>query len=316
MNKGGVATFNKRLHHDLQSKGYTTQHFSVFGGKGRVSLLKLLFSSTKNTVLVASLSSGLLMLLPIRFKKKVFILHGYRPFSQGLFKAFFSYFTMWVGGRRSHINLANSELTRSFYKRFMNIDAQVTPLIFESSIGDDVSITTQKPDKDIDVLFVGRLVSQKNIDVLIRAISLYKRDYKRPLNVQILGDGALRPKLMQLTAELNLTEEIRFKGFVPQDQLQDYYKRARCFVSLGLMEPYGLVFEEALAYNLKTILHRYSGILEFDQSGLLYPVNLDEQEIAAQLKVIVGDKNTGQRKVRKEERTYISFSQSLLDTIP
>jgi glycosyltransferase involved in cell wall biosynthesis len=275
--QGGVATFNKRLFHSLSELGLKVSYLGMSSSEDRISLMKLLFMKKKDIIFISSLYTSFLLFLP--FYKKVFILHGFRPFNQGFFKALFSYFSMGFGAQRGHVVISNSELTRSFYKRFMNLDSKVIPLIFEPDIEVSVSDPLMTANKDIDLLFVGRLVSQKNVDVIIESLHRYHTNSDHKLKFYILGDGSELDRLRNLTKELGEESNVYFEGYVSHEDISAYYKRAKCFISLGLLEPYGLVFEEVLPYKIPIILHRYTGILEFNKTPNMFPVSLTHDSI-------------------------------------
>ncbi len=77
---------------------------------------------------------------------------------------------------------------------------------------EEISRVPPSPEK-LEVVYLGRLIRPKNIDVLIRAAALLKREFP-DLRVGIIGDGPEREKLEKLTGELNLTENVKFFGFV------------------------------------------------------------------------------------------------------
>ena len=68
-------------------------------------------------------------------------------------------------------------------------------------------ITKIKPAKEkSDVIFVGRLVSYKNVDVLIKSIKLIKE--KNPeIKSLIIGDGSEKKRLEALAQKLNLEKK-------------------------------------------------------------------------------------------------------------
>jgi glycosyltransferase involved in cell wall biosynthesis len=92
------------------------------------------------------------------------------------------------------------------------------------------------------VLAVGRLVYYKGFEYLVRAMSQVNG------NLLIVGDGPLRGKLLDLTAQLGLGEKVHFAGNVPGD-LTPYYHAADLFAlpSVARSEAFGIVQIEAMA---------------------------------------------------------------------
>lgn len=66
---------------------------------------------------------------------------------------------------------------------------------------------------DRDIVFLGRLVSDKGCDLALRAMALLKQEGLTP-SFTVIGDGPKMPALKRLTAELGLTDRVDFLGTV------------------------------------------------------------------------------------------------------
>lgn len=99
------------------------------------------------------------------------------------------------------------------------------------------------------VLFAGRLVAYKGVDILLRALPGLEAD------AWILGDGPERPRLERLARRLGLNERAQFLGYRPRDQLRAAMHRASLLVfpSVSRAETFGVVQMEALASGLPVI---------------------------------------------------------------
>jgi glycosyltransferase involved in cell wall biosynthesis len=82
----------------------------------------------------------------------------------------------------------------------------------------------------VDVIYFGRLVRHKNVDVLLRALALVVA--ARPsLRAVIVGDGPEASALRTLARELLIDHAVRFRGSVDSyDQLMGMVKAARLFI--------------------------------------------------------------------------------------
>jgi glycosyltransferase involved in cell wall biosynthesis len=65
---------------------------------------------------------------------------------------------------------------------------------------------------DVLLTFIGRLVAIKRVDLLIRAVAR-ARELGAPIRLAVVGDGALRPRLERLVAELGVREHVCFAGY-------------------------------------------------------------------------------------------------------
>ncbi|HRR39717.1 MAG TPA: glycosyltransferase, partial [Syntrophales bacterium] len=103
------------------------------------------------------------------------------------------------------------------------------------------------PENRAVILTVRNLVPRMGLENLITAM----KDVVKALPDVLLiigGSGPLREKLLRLACELQLSDSIRFTGFIRDEELPDYYRAADIFVLPTIeLEGFGLVTLEALA---------------------------------------------------------------------
>ena len=108
-----------------------------------------------------------------------------------------------------------------------------------------------------------RFVPKKNLTFLLTAYARYRsRSLQAGLNpwdLILLGDGPLRPQLESLATELELEGSLQMPGFVQYPDLPRWYAKASCFVHASLIEPWGLVVNEAMASGLPVLVSRPCG---------------------------------------------------------
>jgi glycosyltransferase involved in cell wall biosynthesis len=99
------------------------------------------------------------------------------------------------------------------------------------------------------ILFVGRFVYYKGLDVLIDAMTRCSG------TLMLAGDGPLEGELRAQVAALGLQERVRFIGRVSDDDLPAYYHACDVFVlpSVEVTEAYGLVQIEAMASGVPVL---------------------------------------------------------------
>jgi rhamnosyl/mannosyltransferase len=102
----------------------------------------------------------------------------------------------------------------------------------------------------IRLLFVGRLVYYKGVDVLLRALASVPC-----ATLRIVGDGADRARLEALAAEVGVERRAQFVGSVSDHQLLEEYSEADVFVlpSVSRAEAFGMAMAEAMANGLPAI---------------------------------------------------------------
>lgn len=121
------------------------------------------------------------------------------------------------------------------------------------------------------VVFVGRLVEYKGLDILLNAIS------RIDAQLVIIGDGPLRGKLERLSRSLGISDRVLFYGRLSQSDIKIFLHAAQLLVlpSITVAEAYGLVQMEAMAAgcpivntNLPTAVPH---IARHDLEGLTVP---------------------------------------------
>lgn len=149
-------------------------------------------------------------------------------------------------------------------------------------------------DGKVKIAIVGRMVEKKGTEYAIRAISILKR---RGLNVELLviGDGLLKPKLMELSKELNIINSVRFLGARNHNEIARVLESSHLFVAPsvtswdGNEEGIPNVLKEAMAVGLPVVSTYHAGIPELvadGVSGFLVPER-DPQALAEKLAYLI-----------------------------
>ena len=112
-------------------------------------------------------------------------------------------------------------------------------------------------------LFVGRLVSIKNIDLLIRAFSASKN---KDSVLVIVGDGPERENLEQAAKESG--RNIIFTGRLEGEDLYAWYNLATCFILPSIQEAFGAVTNEAMLGGCKCLVSVNAGSQSLVTEGI------------------------------------------------
>ena len=121
------------------------------------------------------------------------------------------------------------------------------------------------------VLFVGRLVEKKGVDVLIAAMAGIKQTAP-DLELQVVGDGPLRPKLERQARDAGV--KATFYGWVPQKEIPATMRRSLLLAvpsraaAGGDSEGLPTVIMEAMAYGVPVVATRHAGIPEIVSDGI------------------------------------------------
>jgi glycosyltransferase involved in cell wall biosynthesis len=142
------------------------------------------------------------------------------------------------------------ERQRQFAKRLGFGDA--VDLGFYSADVDAFAMQSGDSSSARAFLFVGRLVPEKCVDLLVEAYRSYRRLVSDPFDLVVAGTG---PLARALEAE-NGVEAL---GFVPPRALPAVYARASALVLPSRFEPWGVVVHEATCQGLAVITTRHVG---------------------------------------------------------
>ena len=140
-------------------------------------------------------------------------------------------------------------------------------------------------DEESDVIFAGRLIKEKNVDVLIKAVKLVRKEIP-DIKCMIIGDGPEKSKLEKLNSDLKMDNNIRFMGFLEDyDDVISYMKSSKVFVLPSTREGFGIVAMEANACGLPvvTVNHKRNAACDFINNGNGFVCELSVQDIAEKL---------------------------------
>lgn len=139
--------------------------------------------------------------------------------------------------------LSVSQVAKVFAKKTLKVDSEVVPNAIE------IKKWPKSKNKDIDVLFLGRLVERKGCMLFVKAIHELSitKDISN-LNIVIAGDGQKRTELEKYVSDNNLNSNIKFLGFVSEAKKRELMAKSRIsvFPSKG-GESFGIVLLEAMA---------------------------------------------------------------------
>ena len=223
---------------------------------------------------------------------------------------------------------------RAFKKNIANIDAigcrsiaearriksvfqlSKLPFVCYSGVSDeylsrfDLNIEKFNNVETVNIVFAGRFVRYKNIDVIIEAMS--KVSF-RNWHLHLIGDGPEKNRLHQLVKNRKIESQVTFYGRVSRDRVIDIMHKAHFFVMISKGEVYGLVYLEAMAASCITIGSRgegIDGIIVDGKNGFLLTAG-SEQELVELMNKLANMKTAElQKYVVEGYKTANNFADS------
>jgi glycosyltransferase involved in cell wall biosynthesis len=113
-------------------------------------------------------------------------------------------------------------------------------------------------------LAVSRFAPEKNLPRLIRAFAFYRAAMRQgpPWDLVLCGDGPSAAEVEEEVRASGVEGSIHRPGFLQADELSRWYGFASAFVHPSLMEPWGLVVNEAAACGLPLLVSDRAGCVE------------------------------------------------------
>jgi len=128
------------------------------------------------------------------------------------------------------------------------------------------------PNAPLRLLFVGRLVERKGVEVLVRALARLR--HRREAELVIVGSGNRKDSVTRTAALEGVTDYVHLLGSVSAERLAQEYAKCDIFVlpavvdSRGDTEGLGVVLLEALAHERPVVASRAGGILDIVVDGV------------------------------------------------
>lgn len=110
----------------------------------------------------------------------------------------------------------------------------------------------------IHVLYVGRLIDLKMVDIAIEAVARCTGN----IELTVIGDGPLR-KSLESYAQTHGLGKVKLLGAVPHDQVNQYYDNADIFVLPSVRECGGAVVLEAMSRGIPVIAVNWGGPADY-----------------------------------------------------
>jgi glycosyltransferase involved in cell wall biosynthesis len=152
------------------------------------------------------------------------------------------------------------------------------------------------------IITASRLTLKNGVDDLIRAFSFVRNSM--PSILVICGAGEDEEKLRALARDLNVSDDVRFMGLVPYNELPKYVASADVFVRPSLSEGFGNSFVEALSCGVPIIGTPVGGIPDFlvdRKTGLFCKVR-NPEDLADKIELLLKNKKLASAIVKNGQK--------------
>lgn len=263
------------------------------------------------------------------FKKINVLTHGTELLSgPSLFRKIFwlTVYGRWILNSANII--ANSKYTAGLSHKVAP-KASITALLLAVNHNYFKPNAARKNDKII-IGTVSRVLQFKGHDFVLKTISNLPQHYKDKIDWYIAGTGPYLPVLKQDVSKYGLDETVKFKGFVPDSELADFYANLDLFILMTRENPdstqvegFGLVFLEAQSCGVAVIGANTGGIasaIEHGNGGWLLEQD-NEKELSELLislinkRAIIQQEGTKARERVVKNCTWEIYTSELFKTL-
>jgi len=146
------------------------------------------------------------------------------------------------------------------------------------------------------IFFIGRLVHEKGVHVLIEAFAKVLAYYDKAKLV-VAGKGPADPYLRHLAQSLGIYNRIYFAGFVDDATRNRLYKCADIAVVPSLYEPFGITALEAMACGVPVVVSDTGGLGEVVRHGItgMKALTANPESLADNILTLLGDDKLRER---------------------
>jgi glycosyltransferase involved in cell wall biosynthesis len=226
--------------------------------------------------------------------------------------------SLWAATRKAERILTVSETSKTDILRYFAVPAERIVVAYNAI---DERFAIQPPRELIDrtreryqldgpfALYVGNIKPHKNLERLIDAFHIVRREGFERLRLLIIGDQILKyPRLRRAVDRYKLHKHVRFLGFVPDETLAALYRLATVFVFPSLYEGFGLPPLEAMAGGTPVVTSNCSSLPEVCGDAAVLVDPYDAESIAEGIRRVLADPDLRATLVERGLRRSRDFS--------
>jgi glycosyltransferase involved in cell wall biosynthesis len=138
-------------------------------------------------------------------------------------------------------------------------------------------------------LYVGKLTLRRNVPTLMEAFADLKRRHLLPHKLVIVGSNTANVDIFGLAARLGITQDVRYDGHAPDEDLAVLYSSAEAFVLPYTYEAVSLTVMEAQAAGTPVITTDTPGLRQTAGDAALFIPDARSESIAKAMLSIAND---------------------------
>lgn len=204
-----------------------------------------------------------------------------------------AYIIEWISARLPDTLVAVSSHTKDMLINDLGIKKPI--IVVPNGINFEEIAKVQPANEKSDIIFAGRLLSHKNVDVLLKSVAQLKK-HNPNLQAFIIGNGPEKKNLQDLARKLDIEKNVKFFDFLADHTyLYGLMKASRVFVFPSTREGFGIVALEANASGIPVVTtnHKHNGTKDLITDGKNgYATTLKEEEFTKIIQAYLQERPT------------------------
>lgn len=223
---------------------------------------------------------------------------------------------IWIAAKRARKIIAVSEYTKKDIIKQFDVKEGKVEMIYEgvSEIFETKCLTKLGATELLDkykiknpfILYLGNAYPHKNLEKLIDVSLKLKKDYP-DLNLVLVGKEDYFYKRLKNYAQ-KIKAPVIFAGFVPDEDLEVFFKEALCYVFPSFYEGFGLPPLEAMTQGCPVVSSQESCLPEILEDAAMYFDPKNEDDMIKNIKKVINSKDLREELIEKGFQQYKKFS--------
>lgn len=223
---------------------------------------------------------------------------------------------IYVGQVADHI-IADSDVSRRDIMHHLRIPPQRAHCVHTIPCGvSDVyralperAPTPANSPEPRSIIYVGRMDPYKNVETLLRAFAIIRKESPVPVRLTIVGAPDPRyPHYPDLARELGIDDALHWTGYLCDSALLDVFKQADLLIHPSRYEGFGLQVVEAMAAGIPVISSTGGSLPEVAGNAALMVAPDDMAGYARNALAVLSSSDTWQRLSRMGRRQAAPFT--------
>lgn len=212
-------------------------------------------------------------------------------------------------------------VSQNVKEKWIKLGASTDIAICTNAIDDTAFVADKLNKRNLDLVYVGRLIPIKGVQYVLKALKILKDKYNLRPNFKIIGKGPYIDELKNFSNDLKINDQVIFAGHVSQKELVESYQSAKIAV-LPSYDKEGIMSTllEAASCMTPSITTRGTSMEEFakDNENALLVNPSDAEDICEKIYMLLTDENLAKRialnayTAVKKDYTWLSKAKELL----